>query len=136
MEVLINGLPIEAYSLCGCQCGDRCNSPESTFRPGHDARLISKLLKAIAAGELTIDQAARQAVTTPLAQKLRAAHQRAISKPAKAPKAKKSAVRTANTTVKVGRWAYPGIVEADGSVFRNTKTDGSGEWIALKGKAA
>jgi hypothetical protein len=93
------------------------------------------LLKAVTAGELTIDQATRKAVTGPLADKLRAAHQRAVSKPAKAPKAKKSATRTANTTVRVGRWVYPGIIEDDGSVFRNSKTDGSGEWVALKGKA-
>lgn len=31
-------------------------------------------------------------------------------------------------TVKVGRWTYPAVRNEDGSVYRNTKRDGSGEW--------
>lgn len=33
-------------------------------------------------------------------------------------------------TTKVGRWAYPARKYADGTVERNTKTDGSGEFVA------
>lgn len=135
MQTLINGKPIEAYALCGCKCGDRCNSTESSFRPGHDARLVSKLLKLVTAGELSINQAVKQAVTGPLADKLVAAYERSLNKPAKTPKAEKTTVHT-STTIKVGRWTYPGIIDENGSVFRNSKTDGSGEWIALKGKVA
>lgn len=32
-------------------------------------------------------------------------------------------------SVKIGRWNYPTRTHTDGSVERNTKTDGSGEWI-------
>lgn len=32
--------------------------------------------------------------------------------------------------VKVGRWTYPARIFTDGSVERNTKRDGSGEWVA------
>lgn len=33
-------------------------------------------------------------------------------------------------TIKVGRWEYPSRKYTDGSVERNTKRDGSGEWVA------
>lgn len=32
---------------------------------------------------------------------------------------------------KVGRWTYPTRTFPDGKVLRNTKRDGSGEWVAL-----
>ena len=32
-------------------------------------------------------------------------------------------------TVKVGRWEYPAKMNNLGLVWRNTKRDGSGEWI-------
>lgn len=32
-------------------------------------------------------------------------------------------------TVKVGRWEYPAILNEDGSAARNTKRDGTGEWV-------
>ena len=35
--------------------------------------------------------------------------------------------------VKVGRWSYPARTYKDGKVTRNTKRDGSGEWIAYEG---
>lgn len=31
-------------------------------------------------------------------------------------------------TVKVGRWTYPAIRKEDGTVVRNSKRDGSGDW--------
>ena len=37
-------------------------------------------------------------------------------------------------TVKMGRWEYPARYTEDGTVERNTKRDGSGEWIKFSGK--
>lgn len=34
------------------------------------------------------------------------------------------------TTVKIGRWEYP-AKNLDGQIVRNTKRDGSGEWVAV-----
>lgn len=34
-------------------------------------------------------------------------------------------------SVKVGRWEYPAIKDESGQTLRNTKRDGSGEWVAL-----
>lgn len=38
---------------------------------------------------------------------------------------------TVTEGVKVGRWVYPGRKLANGELQRNTKRDGSGEWVAL-----
>lgn len=35
--------------------------------------------------------------------------------------------------VKVGRWTYPGRELVDGTTIRNTKRDGSGEWVNVDG---
>ena len=143
LEATINGIPVSAYPVCACGCENLCNAPGSTFRPGHDARLVSKLLKSITAGELTIDQAARKAVTGPLAQKLRDAHKRAEIKAQM--KAAGATNRSANRmakgataksrtygSIKIGRWEYPTITEnKSGITHRNSKRDGSGEWVEV-----
>lgn len=36
----------------------------------------------------------------------------------------------AETTIKQGRWEYPARKYTDGSIERNTKRDGTGEWVA------
>lgn len=36
---------------------------------------------------------------------------------------------TGELTVKVGRWEYPAKLNNAGLVLRNTKRDGSGEWV-------
>lgn len=37
-----------------------------------------------------------------------------------------------HSDVKVGRWSYPARQYEDGLIVRNTKRDGSGEWVAYK----
>lgn len=55
---------LEAYTAaCECGCGDAA-SPGSRYLPGHDARHVSALADQLAAGELTLERAAR-IVTAP-----------------------------------------------------------------------
>lgn len=125
-----NGYRLEDYALCGCECGHRCNSVGATFRPGHDARLVSKLLQLVLSGEYTIDEAVKHAVTDALANKLRNAHHRKTTKPTKKTNPTTRTTRTTGT-IRVGRWEYPTHTEADGSIFRNMKRDGTGTWVAV-----
>lgn len=41
---------------------------------------------------------------------------------------------TTTGTVKIGRWTYP-TIERDGDILRNTKRDGTGEWVSLPDSA-
>lgn len=43
----------------------------------------------------------------------------------------KGEVAVAIDPVKIGRWTYPAMVNPDGSKVRNTKRDGSGEWVPV-----
>lgn len=145
MELLINGKPLEAYAPCGCGCGNRCNSTQAKFRPGHDAKLVSKLVAGVSNGELTLEQAyahpglAGTSLTSKLfnaitraetikTMKKGGATNRSAQKMAKA-SAETKTVRDI-APVKIGRWTYPARQDKHGNVFRNIKTDGSGEWVA------
>lgn len=46
-----------------------------------------------------------------------------------APKAERQVVQ--EHTVKIGRWEYPSRKWSDGAYERNTKRDGSGEWVPV-----
>jgi hypothetical protein len=107
--------------LCGCGCGNPVVRKTSNYAPGHDARHASLVAREVVEsgnhGLLTaLPTTALQAKATAMVERLQAK----ASKPSKATKA---------TTVKVGRWTYPAR-KVNGSVERNTKRDGSGEWVA------
>ncbi len=40
-----------------------------------------------------------------------------------------------NGTVKIGRWTYPAVMDAQGGVTRNTRRDGTGEWTPAPASA-
>lgn len=42
---------------CTCGCGEQITSKKGIFRPGHDARAVGQLQRAVLAGELTEAQA-------------------------------------------------------------------------------
>lgn len=144
MELLINGKPLEAYSICACGCGDRCNSTEARYRPGHDARHVSKLLKLVKSGECQQNWAIHQLESDSLRVKLVNAIKREETRKAmKAAGATNRSIQKMNKhvdtdimtvkdvdPVKIGRWVYPARQDKHGNIFRNIKTDGSGEWVA------
>ena len=113
-----------------------------TRASGHDARMVSKALAALredrpylgASGKVANYAAAVERVGSPaLAQKFLDAVAREANR-AEAKKArqggKAKTAWQATDDVKVGRWTYP--ARTNGKVTqRNTKRDGSGEWVAV-----
>lgn len=148
MESLVNGKPITAYSFCDCDCGERCNSSSSRFRPGHDQKVVSRIGYALAEARLVMNQAEIDRLVREqdhrypsLENKIENYAWKLESKWTK--QAKKKAAKmhvavaaldeeletTGELTVKVGRWTYPAKMNNLGLVWRNTKRDGTGEWI-------
>lgn len=72
--------------FCLCGCGETTNRGRrgySTFKPGHDARLVSALVKRVRDGQASIDDAAKaltHCAGSVLADKLRASWTRLASK--------------------------------------------------------
>jgi hypothetical protein len=140
----INGVSIEAYSFCGCGCGDRCNSPLSKFRPGHDQKAVSNLARAMyeafASGrDLEYNELVNKSelFSNSLQRKVGKAYWALINK-SMAAAAKKTAKIDAEVTiseVKIGRWTYPTKVEG-GVAWRNRNRDGLGDWILLEQEVA
>lgn len=114
-------------SLCGCGCGNPVKSAKSIYCPGHDARHAGLAAReALATGVvgpiLNLPTGALQAKAYAMVERLQAK----AAKPAR-----QSMVTTG--TVKVGRWTYPARQSLDGTIVRNTKRDGSGEWVGIEG---
>jgi hypothetical protein len=138
--------------LCFCGCEGTKKNPksgkgEAGFIQGHDQRLKGKLIRAgrngaevaVVAGALISTDAANAGRHLGLSPKGVAQVVAGIERPAKAPAAAKPAAPAGewleDGTHKVGRWEYPrrGFT-VDGVVTewqRNTKRDGSGEWVAV-----
>lgn len=147
MNTKINGVSLEAYALCACACGDRTNSPKSIYRPGHDAKHVTKLVWLVVAGTMTRGAAISYLPSNALIVKFENALSRVLikedkTKRANAFKAKINDVATTNfeeisqsRTLKIGRWTYPAKVYSSGSVFYNSKRDGTGEWLPMPPKA-
>lgn len=118
---------------CLCGCGALTNAG-SIYKPGHDARHVSKLLKATLAGEVTKVEAHKALPSAPLSYKYDNALANAQEKAAAPKRTRKDdaggPVVEATDPVKIGRWEYPGR-KVDGKLERNTKRDGSGEWVAV-----
>ncbi len=150
-----------ATAKCACKCG-ATNNKGRIFRPGHDARMVSLLVRDVTSGALSYTKAAldldltkttdhqsmidevvatvEDRFSTALADKTAGALHRAwaisskTSKAKPAPKAAKEIEKVLETKpVKIGRWTYPTRV-VDGVVFRNTKTNGSAEWVVPDGE--
>lgn len=110
-------------------CADGCGTPlvrkTSRYAPGHDARHAGEVARIVA------ETGNRKALDLLASPALKAKAAKMVDR-----LASKSAARSAKATatasvpdVKVGRWTYP--ARRNGKVIeRNTKRDGSGEWIA------
>jgi hypothetical protein len=152
MESLINGIAATLYDECECGCNNLTRSPEAKFLPGHDQRLVSRIAQDLAHARISKDYAkvtfivGEQAQRWPnLSDKIENAAWKLEAKlvKARAKNADKFASHLAERmatvmaaeatenefTVKVGRWEYPAKMNNLGLVWRNTKRDGSGEWI-------
>lgn len=136
-----------------CKCGCRENvAGKSVYRPGHDARHVSRLLATAdevftRTGALTelIQRAKSELPSTALYAKfIRALDKKNPSESGYAEveaekieaedlKHEGVAAGYKETTVKIGRWEYPARKYTDGTIDRNDKRDGSGDWLAYKG---
>lgn len=137
--------------LCKCGCEQ---ATENNYCPGHDARHVSNLLGILRNGhddmqnpanttnwDDAVQELAKTLPTQALTLKFHRAADRLADKLVRAAQrqnerderhARKHAAREAATTpleVKVGRWTYPARLTERGLLERNTKRDGSGEWV-------
>ena len=148
MESLINGISETLYDECECSCGNLTRTPEAKFLPGHDQRLVSRIAQDLAHARIDEDYdkvtfiVGEQAQRWPnLSDKVENAawklEAKLVKQAQKRSKQLHAAVEdldaeletTGELTVKVGRWEYPAKMNNLGLVWRNTKRDGSGEWI-------
>lgn len=135
---------------CRCGCGDT-PSAKRNFRPGHDQRLMGTLVRAARAGQTlrVFEQPETIYGATPVeygrmvltAQGQLKLERYLAAEPKRARRARTTAAQAAEviaapaapkfteTEVKVGRWTYPAREFPNGAVVRNTRRDGSGEWI-------
>lgn len=123
---------VTTVRACNCGCGTPTRKAGSLYAPGHDARHAGLVARdVIATGNNAL---LSQALPTLALQKKAAAMvARKAAKPATAVKAERKAgpvVSLAAEPVKVGRWTYPAR-HFGGDLQRNTKRDGSGEWVAV-----
>lgn len=112
---------------CNCGCGNLVRKPKSLYAPGHDARHAGLVAReVIATGNNAL---LAQALPT-MALQLKAAAMVARTATKAEAKATKATVTKSVEPVKVGRWTYPAMRKG-GVILRNTKRDGSGEWVAV-----
>ncbi|WKW85450.1 hypothetical protein SEA_MILANI_60 [Microbacterium phage Milani] len=141
---------------CLCGCG-QTTSAKANYRPGHDAAHVSVLLADIVAHKDLSQGAVREylkALPTPA---LQAKLQRAVDNfagrqanktPRRAAQSRTEWVDIDTDEYKLGRWTYPvqALMLKEGvapknpgeeseykDLRRNTKRDGTGEWVALEG---
>lgn len=137
---------------CLCGCGKPVTS-KVNYRPGHDARHVSALVNKAAQhsfADSIVTPLVTLLPTESLKVKFIAAVDRAAAKDSKRQNRQIGRVTNAQrkvekllentqplplstnaTEVKVGRWSYP--VNPNDPTFRNTKRDGSGEWVKIDG---
>lgn len=159
-------------TTCKCGCGQRTTSG-STYRPGHDAKHVSMLIKTLwdldafrgndaPAAAITTQTALATLPSSALKTKFMAALTRKVEKEwarftAQSARgaekavchfgwhpdefwsgqtvtalATKTPVTADGGEIKVGRWTYPtGSRPGQGTIYRNTKRDGSGDWVKV-----
>lgn len=147
MKALINGVSATLYEDCACGCGGLTRSPEATWIPGHDQKWVGKMAHKVLVARTTGDQFMEMRVSNEIKLRSGALQAKVWGKVAKDwAKVTKKVQKSNNTvaalddliqaiddvatlTVKVGRWEYPAKVNNKGLVLRNTKRDGTGDWI-------
>lgn len=140
-----------AFRKCGCGCDDNV-SGKSMYKPGHDARHAGQVARQIltvrpestTARDVLLDVLPTQALRDKAAAlsdlwiakadaKVEREKERADRAAAKAEaKAAKTPEWTDIDPVKVGKVEYPARQHRDGHVERNSKKDGSGNWLPVK----
>jgi hypothetical protein len=128
--------PQGSNPACKCGCGASTNHPHSLFRPGHDARMAGNVARAIAANvndreKLLATLPSQALIVKADAHAVRLMRQSATSPADGRSVAPKRELLPVTDTVKVGRWSYPVREWTDGTRERNTKRNGSGEWVAI-----
>jgi hypothetical protein len=139
-----------ADNSCACGCEEEVTNAKRNFRPGHDQRLMGILVRAEReglevswmSGGLMISGSATDYGQLVLNEGGQAKLARYIAtEPKRARKGRTSAAQAAEVIaaparpaftegeVKIGRWVYPSREFPNGAVVRNTKRDGSGEWV-------
>jgi hypothetical protein len=131
-------------NICQCGCGHATVTAKSRYCPGHDARHVAVLLAAFERGGLTeaqaVDLIASPALKVKLANAIRryeirvqmkaaGATNRAVQRMAKHVNTEALTVKDI-APVKIGRWLYPARQDKHGAIYRNLKTNGTGEWVA------
>lgn len=147
MNVTLTASATRTCLCCDIQIG---TNPDTIFRPGHDARMASRVARqaarAVMNGEAVLsDQALYASLPTAalrrkalsiagtiidrteakLARKAAKDARKAANKASKTHKSEAKAPKTG--TVKIGRWTYPAR-DAGNGAERNIKRDGSGTW--------
>lgn len=142
---------LTAGHFCGCGCNQIITS-KATYRPGHDATHVSMLLAELFnevqdGGKVTKTMVHAQAKALP-SEALRTKFEKAAERAFFAVKAPKPAKVEEPATddgwvdenpgytegeIKIGRWTYPTRTWEGGIVERNTKPNGSGEWVRVEG---
>lgn len=138
------------FCLCGC---NQQTSPKANYRPGHDAAHVSFLLATIVNhgdfSQAAVAEYAKALPSMPLRQKLERAVDNFVARQSAKPRQSRTEWVDCDTDdYKIGRWTYPvqvemyredapGLKPGQESEYlyfrRNTKRDGSGEWVALEG---
>ena len=130
-QVTING---SAFKGCACHCGQPVPS-RSTYRPGHDARHAGDVARAAVEahraglGAVDTEQFYAELANRPALKDK--AVRIALGIVAKDEATKTTPAQEMTGEAKVGRWTYPARMTIAGKAQRNTRRDGSGEWIAL-----
>lgn len=144
------------WPTCRCGCKARTQNSSSVYLPGHDARHAGQVARAAAARVIETTPTGRpltfaviddedmlDGLSPALKAKATAHIQRLLEKAAnKSEKAARVAAQAEGIvqahksaqkvgSVKIGRWTYP-VRNAAGLAQRNTKRDGSGEWVAVE----
>lgn len=133
----MNNSPAQKSSTCLCGC-KQLVSAKANYRPGHDATHVSNLMmEVISSGDTSRSNRraiARQLPSLALQMKLERAILNYTGKKTRTPKVEVWE-HDDTTGAKVGRWVYPvqcKVVNGDRVAFRrNTKRDGSGEWVPV-----
>lgn len=128
------------FKGCGCGCGQPVGR-KATYRPGHDARHAGQVARAAVesfrAGEGTLLAGIKGLPSDALRVKALVMAQGIIAKGESKKTGQATPVNPAQEmtgAAKVGRWTYPARMTLAGKAQRNTKRDGSGEWVAHTGE--
>lgn len=118
--------------LCSCGCGNPVSKAKSLYAPGHDARHAGLVAREAVHSAFADRMITDHLPTIALQAKARAMVERLqVKAQAQTVKAEaKAAVERSVEPVKVGRWTYPAMRKGS-TLLRNTKRDGSGEWVAV-----